>query len=107
MKGLGTDDKTLIRVVVTRTEIDMQYIKAEYFKKYKKPLAEAIHSETSGNYRTFLLSLVGYVSTMGHDIPSIHPKCSDLPGKLMMLPFVSGDSWIRLTSTYAVSSMLD
>jgi annexin A7/11 len=59
MKGLGTDDKTLIRVVVTRTEIDMQYIKAEYFKKYKKPLAEAINSETSGNYRTFLLSLVG------------------------------------------------
>ncbi|KAF8657632.1 hypothetical protein HU200_059782 [Digitaria exilis] len=60
MKGLGTDDRTLIRVVVTRTEIDMQYIKAEYFKKYKKPLAEAINSETSGNYRTFLLSLVGH-----------------------------------------------
>jgi annexin D len=60
MKGLGTDDMTLIRVVVTRTEIDMQYIKAEYLKKYKKPLAEAINSETSGNYRTFLLSLVGH-----------------------------------------------
>ncbi|XP_006660604.1 annexin D5-like [Oryza brachyantha] len=59
MKGMGTDDSTLIRVVVTRTEIDMQYIKAEYYKKYKKSLAEAIHSETSGNYRTFLLSLVG------------------------------------------------
>jgi len=59
MKGLGTDDKTLIRIVVTRTEIDMQYIKAEYYKKYKKPLADAIHSETSGSYRTFLLSLVG------------------------------------------------
>ncbi|VAI32224.1 unnamed protein product [Triticum turgidum subsp. durum] len=59
MKGLGTDDKTLVRVVVTRTEIDMQYIKAEYYKKYKKPLADAIHSETSGGYRTFLLSLVG------------------------------------------------
>ncbi|GJN34075.1 hypothetical protein PR202_gb22712 [Eleusine coracana subsp. coracana] len=59
MKGLGTDDKTLIRVAVTRTEIDMQYIKAEYHKKYKKTLAEAIQSETSGNYRTFLLSLIG------------------------------------------------
>jgi annexin D len=59
MKGLGTDDKTLIRVVVTRTEIDMLYIKAEYHKKYKKTLAEAIQSETSGNYRAFLLSLVG------------------------------------------------
>lgn len=59
MKGLGTNDSTLIRVVVTRTEIDMQYIKAEYHKKYKRSLADAIHSETSGNYRTFLLSLVG------------------------------------------------
>jgi annexin A7/11 len=59
MKGLGTDDRTLIRIVVTRTEIDMQYIKAEYYKKYKKPLSDAIHSETSGIYRTFLLSLVG------------------------------------------------
>ena len=59
MKGLGTDDTTLIRVIVTRTEIDMQYIKAEYLKKYKKTLNDAVHSETSGHYRTFLLSLLG------------------------------------------------
>lgn len=59
MKGLGTDDTTLIRVIVTRTEIDMQYIKAEYVKKYKKALTDAVHSETSGHYRTFLLSLLG------------------------------------------------
>nr|CAD1825290.1 unnamed protein product [Ananas comosus var. bracteatus] len=59
MKGLGTNDTTLIRVVVTRTEIDMQYIKIEYQKKYKKPLSAAIHSETSGHYRNFLLALVG------------------------------------------------
>ncbi|KAH9780531.1 Annexin [Citrus sinensis] len=59
MKGLGTDDTTLVRVIVTRTEIDMQYIKAEYSKKYKKTLTDAVHSETSGNYRTFLLSLLG------------------------------------------------
>ncbi|XP_004513341.1 annexin D5-like [Cicer arietinum] len=59
MKGLGTNDSTLIRVIVTRTEIDMQYIKAEYSKKYKKTLNDAVHSETSGHYRTFLLSLLG------------------------------------------------
>ncbi|KAL8265917.1 hypothetical protein R6Q59_003261 [Mikania micrantha] len=58
-KGLGTDDKTLIRVIVTRTEMDMQYIKAEYHKKYTKSLNEVVHSETSGNYRIFLLSLLG------------------------------------------------
>ncbi|XP_058078400.1 annexin D5-like [Magnolia sinica] len=59
MKGMGTNDTTLIRVVVSRTEIDMQYIKAEYQKKYRKPLGDAIHSETSGHYRAFLLALVG------------------------------------------------
>ncbi|OEL16009.1 Annexin D5 [Dichanthelium oligosanthes] len=59
MNGLGTSDSALIRVVVTRAEIDMQYIKAEYHKMYKGSLADAIHAETSGNYRTFLLSLVG------------------------------------------------
>ncbi|XP_076894340.1 annexin D5-like [Bidens hawaiensis] len=59
MQGLGTDDTTLMRVIVTRTEIDMQYIKAEYYKKYKKSLNDAVHSETSGHYRSFLLSLLG------------------------------------------------
>ena len=59
MKGLGTADTTLIRIIVTRAEIDMHYIKAEYRKKYGKTLNDAIHSETSGHYRTFLLSLLG------------------------------------------------
>ncbi|KAK1322098.1 Annexin D5 [Acorus calamus] len=59
MKGLGTNDKTLIRVVVTRTEIDMYYIKAEFHKQFGKSLGDWIHSETSGHYRTFLLSLIG------------------------------------------------
>ncbi|XP_061361850.1 annexin D5-like [Gastrolobium bilobum] len=59
MKGLGTDDTALIRVIVTRTEIDMQYIKAEYLKKYRKTLNDAVHSETSSHYRAFLLSLLG------------------------------------------------
>ncbi|KAJ6373741.1 hypothetical protein OIU78_029430 [Salix suchowensis] len=59
MKGMGTNDTALIRVIVTRTEIDMHYIKAEYLKKYKKTLNEAVHSETSGHYRAFLLALLG------------------------------------------------
>ncbi|KAG8382656.1 hypothetical protein BUALT_Bualt05G0100000 [Buddleja alternifolia] len=59
MKGMGTDDSTLIRVIVTRTEIDMQYIKTEYEKKYGKTLNDAVNKETSSHYRTFLLSLLG------------------------------------------------
>ncbi|KAM1934980.1 hypothetical protein ACFX15_019108 [Malus domestica] len=59
MKGLGTDDSTLLRVIVSRAEIDMQFIKAEYLKKYGKTLNDAVHSETSGHYRAFLLALLG------------------------------------------------
>eukprot|EP00250_Pteridium_aquilinum_P016456 c23111_g1_i1 orf=346-1299(-) len=59
MQGIGTDDETLIRVIVTRAEIDMQYIKSEFARKYKKSLDEKISSETSGSYRKFLLVLIG------------------------------------------------
>ncbi|KAI5573593.1 hypothetical protein BDE02_10G089700 [Populus trichocarpa] len=59
MKGLGTDDSTLIRILATRAEIDLQKIKEDYLKRYKRPLVEVVHSDTSGYYRAFLLSLLG------------------------------------------------
>ncbi|KAL7240102.1 hypothetical protein ACSBR2_005883 [Camellia fascicularis] len=59
MKGMGTDETSLTRIIVTRAEIDMQYIKAEYHKKYGKSLNDAVQSETSGPYKAFLLSLIG------------------------------------------------
>ncbi|XP_047342368.1 annexin D5-like [Impatiens glandulifera] len=60
MKGMGTQDTWLIRTIVTRAEIDMEYIKGEYQRKYKKTLKDAVKSETSGNYKDFLLALLGY-----------------------------------------------
>jgi hypothetical protein len=59
MKGLGTDNSSLIRVVTTRAEIDMHYIKAEFANMYNKTLEHMIAGDTSGNYRKFLLTLVG------------------------------------------------
>ncbi|XP_061354290.1 annexin D5-like [Gastrolobium bilobum] len=59
MKGVGTDDSRLIRVIVTRTEIDMQHIKAAYYSRYGKPLTHAVRSDTSGHYKDFLLNLLG------------------------------------------------
>ncbi|CAN6851686.1 unnamed protein product [Brassica oleracea] len=59
MKGLGTDDTALIRMVVTRAEVDMHYIVSEYRKRYKKTLYNAVQSDTSGHYKTLLLSLLG------------------------------------------------
>ncbi|KAE9467263.1 hypothetical protein C3L33_00826, partial [Rhododendron williamsianum] len=58
MDGLGTDDETLTRIIVSRAEVDIEKIKEEYLKKYGKSLSDDVHSETSGQYRAFLLSLL-------------------------------------------------
>ncbi|CAJ0597525.1 unnamed protein product [Cylicocyclus nassatus] len=58
MKGLGTNDNDLIRVLVTRSEVDLQLIKEEFEKMYNKPLAEMIKGDTSGQYRDALLAIV-------------------------------------------------
>lgn len=39
---MGTDDKKLIRLVVTRCEVDMEDIKRAYQSKYGESLKEAI-----------------------------------------------------------------
>ncbi len=59
MRGMGTNDQDLIRVITTRAEIDMYYIKQEFFAMFSKTLEQAITNDTSGDYRHFLLTLVG------------------------------------------------
>ena len=58
MKGAGTNDKGLIRIIVSRCEIDLGNIKAEYFTLFKRSLEAAVKSETSGNYREMLNALI-------------------------------------------------
>uniref|UniRef100_A0A8C2TK69 Annexin n=1 Tax=Coturnix japonica TaxID=93934 RepID=A0A8C2TK69_COTJA len=59
MKGLGTDDNTLIRVMVSRSEIDMLDIRREFLTMYGKSLHSFIKGDCSGDYRKVLLKLCG------------------------------------------------
>ncbi|CAB3362319.1 Hypothetical predicted protein [Cloeon dipterum] len=60
MEGLGTNDVTLIRIIVSRSEIDLANIKRTYEKIYNKTLISAVkQSETSGDYKRALLSIIG------------------------------------------------
>uniref|UniRef100_A0A087Y7Q6 Annexin n=1 Tax=Poecilia formosa TaxID=48698 RepID=A0A087Y7Q6_POEFO len=59
MKGAGTKDRTLIRIMVSRSEIDMLDIRQEYVKNYGKSLYTHIHGDTSGDYRKLLIKLCG------------------------------------------------
>ncbi|KAF5403265.1 Annexin [Paragonimus heterotremus] len=58
MEGAGTNDKQLIRVVVSRAEIDMGDIKTEFMKAYGKSLEDWIADDTHGDYKRMLLALI-------------------------------------------------
>ncbi|NWI12699.1 ANX11 protein, partial [Crypturellus soui] len=59
MKGAGTKDRTLIRIMVSRSEVDLLDIRAEYKRMYGKSLYADITGDTSGDYRKILLKLCG------------------------------------------------
>jgi len=58
MKGLGTDDDTLIRVITTRYGADLPAIKAVFQAKQGKSLYNEVKSEISGNYEKMILGLL-------------------------------------------------
>lgn len=59
MKGLGTDEDTLIEIICTRGNESLKDVKEEFDKKYPKTSLESwISSETSGSFRKLLVSLL-------------------------------------------------
>lgn len=59
MEGMGTNDTTLIRIIVSRSEIDLGSIKQEYERLYDKTLLSAVKSECSGDYKRALCAIIG------------------------------------------------
>lgn len=59
MKGLGTTESTLTRILVSRSEIDLLDIRAEYKKLFGESLYSQLESEVSGSYGDTLKHLCG------------------------------------------------
>ncbi|XP_060782670.1 annexin A5a [Neoarius graeffei] len=59
MRRAGTDDETLIRIMVSRSEEDMLDVRAQYKKMYKESLYRTIQEDTDGDYGKALLYLCG------------------------------------------------
>uniref|UniRef100_A0A3B3YJZ0 Annexin n=1 Tax=Poecilia mexicana TaxID=48701 RepID=A0A3B3YJZ0_9TELE len=58
MKGLGTDEETLIELVCSRNNEELAEIKKAYREMFKKELEKDISGDTSGNFAKLLLALV-------------------------------------------------
>lgn len=59
MAGVGTKENDLIRLLVSRSESDMNSIKANYRTLYGKSLADAVKSETAGDLENVLVAIIG------------------------------------------------
>ncbi|CDI98573.1 annexin [Echinococcus multilocularis] len=58
MKGVGTNDDSLIRIMLAHAEHDLATLKELFEENYGKTLAEMVKGDTSGNYRKFLLAIL-------------------------------------------------
>nr|GMD71894.1 annexin D3-like isoform X2 [Ipomoea batatas] len=58
--GLGTNEDSLTQAMVTRAEIDLAEVRGEYEKiTTSSSLDQAVADDTSGDYRDFLMALLG------------------------------------------------
>ena len=60
IKGFGTNDSLLMRILITRDEIDMKNIKQYYKQLYKKDMVEDIKSDIGGDYKKLMVELCSH-----------------------------------------------
>ena len=57
LEGAGTKDKQLIRIIVSRAEIDLREIKQSYYRLYGRDMISDIRSDTKGDYKKILTEI--------------------------------------------------
>ncbi|VUZ52614.1 unnamed protein product [Hymenolepis diminuta] len=59
MKGLGTHDEDLVRMIMAHCNTDLARIKEEFLQMYDMQLEDMVKDDTSGDQRRFLLAMLG------------------------------------------------
>ena len=59
MKGTGTHDTTLIRIIVLRSEKDMVEMKQDFQRRFGRTLESVVKADCSGDYERALVCLIG------------------------------------------------
>jgi hypothetical protein len=57
LEGAGTKDTQLIRIIVSRAEIDLREIKQAYYRLYSRDMVSDIRNDTKGDYKKILTEI--------------------------------------------------
>jgi len=68
MKGAGTDESTLVEILCTRSNDQIDEIKAAYEAEFERNLEDDLQSETSGYFRRLLVSQCNAGREEGDDV---------------------------------------
>ena len=60
VQGGGTKDKALIRIIVSRKDVDLGMIKTAYNKLYGRDMINDIRNDTKGDYKKLLTAILNY-----------------------------------------------
>ncbi|XP_077589014.1 annexin A6 isoform X1 [Stigmatopora nigra] len=101
MKGLGTADDTLIRIMICRSEIDMLDIRECFRLGYEKSLYNMIKDDTSGDYKRTLLNLCGGDDDLAGEF---FPEAAQIAYKMWE---ISSMTKVQLRPTIVPSSSFD
>ena len=58
LQGLGTNDSVLMRVIISRAEVDLKEIKDNFQQITNESLAKMVEGETSGDYKKAMLAII-------------------------------------------------
>jgi annexin A7/11 len=58
MKGIGTDEKRIIKEMLAFSNAQRQVIKDKYYNMYGKTLEEDLKSELNGNFENIVIALL-------------------------------------------------
>lgn len=102
-QGLGTDDSTLIRVMISRAEIDMLDIRANFKRLYGKSLYSFIKVGCHREHRAGLAGQQHWFLLLGMSFPTKMAPCLR---DARVLPFSLCTSLKSLPSKYSNKFML-
>ncbi|XP_078316353.1 annexin A6-like isoform X2 [Crassostrea virginica] len=57
--GLGTNEDNVVRIIISRSEIDMRDIKVRFQQQYQKSLSSVLKADFPGDSKTLLLAMLG------------------------------------------------